>query len=183
MQRWYSPATSCPSFQSISKSIQQEKLTVIPFLNKFPKNDGFIDQFKSEDEKSRILNTLLYYLDRVIVNGGNLTRPQPEDETKELWRNHSDIGSLFILTRLRRRKDNKEVSDTVAEVNTALIKLCTKMQKPQPTGDRFNEKMESIGYEQYSTKRNKESVRCWKDVVLIAEKDCQDTMKSYMSQS
>ena len=56
--------------------------------------------------KSRILEHkfTLYYLDRVVENGGNLTDPQQTAETKELWQSHADTGTLFILTQLSKTK-------------------------------------------------------------------------------
>ena len=179
-----------PDLPSVSNAIYK-RLTVIPFPRKFPKDDEYINQFLTETEKSRILNTLLYYLDRVVENGGNLTDPQQTAETKELWQSHADTGTLFILTQLRPRRDN-EVSATVQAVYTKLIEFCKTRQKPQPTPDRFNEKMLKLGYTQYSTRINSESVRCWHDVAFTAQTDDQtmlndddvsNTSKSYNSQA
>ena len=56
---------------------------------------------------------------------------------------------------------------------TELIKFCKLKQKPQPTTDRFNEKMLKLGYEQYNTTINHTGVRCWRDVVFMANDDDQ----------
>ena len=170
-----------PDLPAIANSIFK-RLTVIPFPNKFKKDDEFIKQFITEEEKSKILNTLLYYLDRVVENGGDLTNPQQPEETKELWRTHADTGTLFILTKLRRAKDN-EKSATVTAVYTELIKFCKLKQKPQPTPDQFNQKMLKLGYEQYNTTINHIGVRCWRDVVFQAKDDDQTTLTSNKAQN
>ena len=73
-----------------------------------------------------------------------------------------------------------------------MIEFCKLRQKPQPTPDRFNEKMLKLGYTQYSTRINKESVRCWHDVAFRVNDDDQTTLnndntsnttESYMGQA
>ena len=83
---------------------------------------------------------------------------------KDLWQNHSDTATLFILTRLRPKKENENHA-TVAAVNTEYIKFCTKLQKPTKSNTLFNELMVKHGYEQ---------ARCWRDTALIVqdEKQC-----------
>ena len=160
-----------PDLPQSSASIYK-RLTVIPFPNKFEKNDCFIDQFLIEDERSRILNTFIYYQDRVNENGGNLIDPQDIEDAKELWKANSDTGTLFIISQLRPTRD-KETHVTVKAVTTALAKFCTARGKPVPTSYKFNIKMELAGYEQCPTRVNNENVRCWKDVTFIAPDDDQ----------
>ena len=93
-----------PDLPSISNSIYK-RLTVIPFPVKFPKDDEYIEQFLTEEEKSRILNTLLYYLDRVTANKRQPHRPTTSTRDKGVMaiscRHWNAIHSNPIKTKKR----------------------------------------------------------------------------------
>ena len=159
-----------PTLPEWSKS-NLGRLRVIPFAQTFERNEGYVKDLSFSEERSRILNSLIFHLQNVIKNGFTYTQDIPL--VKELWQNHSDTATLFILTRLRPKKDNENHA-TVAAVNTEYIKFCTKLQKPTKNNTQFNELMEKHGYGQFTTKIYKESTRCWRDTALIVqdEKQC-----------
>ena len=152
-----------------------KRLALIVFSKKFKKNNKFINQFLKEDEMIRILNSMIYFMSRIKDNDGSLTSPQSVEEVQELWKSHSDTTTLFITTKIRPVKvKEKEVS--VAEMNTALIKFCTDLGKPQAMAAQFNAKMEKFGYEQKQTSVNNESLRVWRGITLIRTDDNQEIL-------
>ena len=161
-----------PTLPEWSKS-NLGRLRVIPFTKTFKRDDSLVKDLLFSEERSRILNSLIFHLQNVIKNG--FTYTQDIELVKELWQNHSDTATLFILTRLRPKKDN-ESHTTVAAVNTAYIEFCTKLQKPTKSNTQFNELMTKHNYEQFNTKINHEQTRCWRDITLIVPDEKQDSL-------
>ena len=154
-----------PQMPNTSKAIIK-RLCILPFLEHFEKDDQVKTDLSTEEEKSKILNTLLYYLDRVITNGGQLTKTQTEAQIMDLWKNNSDGATLFINEMIRaREKDDKPAS--VADTFSSYIKFCSHHRKTVDKQGRFDEIMHSYGYDKYYTKINGINTMCWRGAALL----------------
>ena len=151
-----------------------DRLCIIPFTKLYEKNPEFEAQFHTEEEKSRILNSLIYHLQNVIKNK-RFTYVQKIEEVKALHRDHSDTTTKFINHMLRPIRKGEKPSP-VTKVTSVYLEYCSKLNKPAKTPNLFNEQMERHGYERYITRDGKKSVQCWKDITLIDPQDDNQTI-------
>ena len=67
-------------------------------------------------------------------------------------------------------RDNEVVCNSAGSVHGINQSSARLKQKPQPTTDRFNEKMLKLGYDAIQHYyQSVTGVRCWRDVVFMAQ--------------
>ncbi len=149
------------------------RFTVLPFRQNFKQNEALKEELTTEDEKSRILNTLISYHKKLVQNGRKLIHTQTNKEVEDLWRNNSDSATQFIIKHILPLNLLEEVKGkdmvpkpTATMVYDDYIRFChLDGQTPlTPTG--FNKKMTIDGYKTYVTRENKESIRKWENCIL-----------------
>ena len=73
-----------------------KRLAVVPFTKTFEKNDAFRDSLSTPDERSKILNTLISYHQKIMKNNGKLFHVQEPEETEKIWKYHTNSSTQFI---------------------------------------------------------------------------------------
>ncbi len=153
-----------------------DRFRILPFVKKFDRDTLLENNLKTPEQRTKILNSLIFYLQDVINK--DFTYTQDTALVKELWQSNSDVATLFIMTRLRPRRDN-ESHATVGAVHTAYTLFCKTLQKPEKTNTKFNQLMEKHGHKQGITRIDGENTRYWKDLALVRDDDTQTIVTAY----
>ena len=153
-----------------------DRLMVIKAENRQKANTERVKQLETEEEKSRILNTLIYYVNQVRKNKERtdgaelLTKPQSIDDVVEIWKNNSDGITRFINTLIRPQEDIESPA-TVQVVFSSYVKFCALNNLAVEQNNKFNKVMERYGFWSYVTRINDKSVKCWGGCTLLKTAD------------
>ena len=168
---------TCNSLPEMSVFAESDmnRVILIPWVGQEHElNEDYKKQFETPEEQSRILNTLLYYAQKVL-SAGSLSKEQTAEEVRELWKTNSDLVNLFIDEQIT--DDDKDVlfgyeavnNPTLQAVYSEYIKFVHSKGKPPQSMQKFNQKLTDQGYD----KGRRKDGRIWNNLTLYRKEEAE----------
>ena len=135
------------------------------------KDSSLWDYFITEENKTKILNTLMKYAKNVLDQGG-LSFKQSDDEKDLLYKFRSSAALSFVTQRLRKRHDGKG-DNTDQMVFQEFGKWCVDNGRDPEELNVLKNVCKKCGYikSEKPTKRNGVSGRYWANMIIRQDKE------------
>ena len=160
-----------PELEKYERSFMNRVILVLWTGKEYDLDEKYQDSFGTEDEKSRILNTLLHYA-RQILENKKLLHVQDADTVMSLWKKHSDITTRFIDEMITDEEDDgfdnllPVLHPTLERTYTEYIRYCHDQGETPQSKSKLDAKLVECGYIQGRIKEG----RIWGNMVLYVKK-------------